>query len=456
MPEIQITGTLDPDAVGVYAEAGIYNGKPYYRRGGDAWYVWSIDDGGWETWLSTALGSGAEGWFIAGDSPIGTMEPGGGLAYTGNPLLQWVASLVEALPGPFCLPPYRRQLNEYLLPIGSASPIVPLPPSVAEWMQPLAAPLIPPPSPHALRPSPFAFCPLPVVPEPDLWESYFSDRIWPRAGLPAALLLAPSFFTPTFDAAQFPFPPPGNPLPRVRPALQTGLDVFRVIRVHHHGDARGKYRVFNAAEYRFYRSDSAPPAEGAVPFATSATLPATPAETYADGTWYLSCSYFNGVIDSGFLPLGPNGETYLTLMLSGGAEVGNPPNGPVDWRLEQTAGGVVRVHGVYCQDDALRADGWAIAYTTDGSTPPADAPDLDQNLLGAAGLEVLQYDLPAVAHGTLVKVRLQLRRNDGSDAAPDWVYSAESTVKTLTVSTTGPAAPLGGDRWPGPLQEPSA
>jgi|GEM_PF-1616296 len=218
-----------------------------------------------------------------------------------------------------------------------------------------------------------------------------------------------------------------------------------VFRTRFQHDARGLYRVFNAAEYRFYRSNAAPPVEGDVPFATSATLPHTPADLYADGTWYLSASYFNGVIDSGFLPLGPAGETYLRLDLADGEESDSPPAGPTDWRLELDAGGVVRVVGFYWESGALRADTWSLAYTVDGGDPPEDTPDVTVAM--AAGLAVLDYALPAQPDGTTVKVRLQTSRDD--DDAP--VYSEASEIKTATADAAGPTAPLDAQRWAGRL-----
>lgn len=208
--------------------------------------------------------------------------------------------------------------------------------------------------------------------------------------------------------------------------------------------------MFNAAEYRFYRSQVAPPVEGSTaPYATGSTLPFTADDTFDDGTWYLSMSYFNGVIDSGFLPLGAGGETYVRLDIQSGAVVGSPPAGPLQWRLEAAAAGVVRVIGFYYEDGLTRADQWSIAYTADGGDPPADAPDYTEDI-PAAGLAVLSFDLPAAADGATVKVRLQTRRNDGSDAEPVWVYS-DSEVKSIAADAAGPAAPPVADRWPGPL-----
>lgn len=206
---------------------------------------------------------------------------------------------------------------------------------------------------------------------------------------------------------------------------------------------RGRSRVFGEPQYRFYRSSSGPPAETDTPYATSASLPATPADTFADGTWYLSVSWYNGILDSGFLPVGPRGETYRLLTVSGGAEAGNPPAPPMDLRLIARPGGVVRIVALYHEAGDNRADEWAIAYTTDGGTPPAGAPDITQTF-GGLGLELLQYDLPAQADGTTVKVRVEARRNDGTTESPVWVYSS-STVLTATADAAGPPAPTGGD-----------
>ena len=73
--------------------------------------------------------------------------------------------------------------------------------------------------------------------------------------------------------------------------------------------------------------------------------------------------------------------------------------------------------------------------------------------MNAAGVAILSYNLPAQLHGTIVKVRLQTRRNDGTEGSPVWVYSDDSYVLELTVDTAGPSAPPSGDPWRGLLPE---
>ncbi len=385
---------------------------------------------------------------------------------------------------------------------------------------------------------------------------------------------------------------------------------------------RGKFRVFNDAEYRIYWNNARPPQPGDPVNETTATLPYTPAGTFADGTWWFSMSAFNGIWDSGFLPLGPNGETYLRLDIVSGSVVTGPPNGPQSWTLEARAGGVIRVSGGYLQAGSLRADQFFVEYTIDGVDTTPDfslasgstawgdveknvatytrdtAGDLDMHsnpaitrriftefdlstmtgrqiltvgckydvatfavgvpyafreiglqptlqaddnagnqaiydaiLAGALiatdtmgggdaigwrttdlgsggvaslqaaidaaqayhaigakfasesgavfmswvrasglsllitasewlygtrpvphlGLAMLTYDLPAQPHGTEVRVRLRMRRNDGTTPSPDWVYSENPEIKTIVADAQGPSAPLGGDRFTAPL-----
>jgi len=258
------------------------------------------------------------------------------------------------------------------------------------------------------------------------------------------------------------YPPLGYTVPLIMPQVVRGVRTPHPTHsrrvsphmIHYsrwYADFGARYRIFDDAEYRIYRSNTGPPSDDDEPFATTAALPHTPDGIFPADTWYVSVSYFDGVLDSGFLPIGSGGETYLWLDISDGV-FDLPPHAPQLWRLEQRANGVVRIVGVYIQPGNLRAAAWSIAYTVNGSTPPADTPDVTVDV-PAVGLAVLAYDLPAQSHGTTVKVRLQVRRNDGTDEVPNWVYSEGSTVETTTADATGPSVPLAADRWAGRLPE---
>jgi len=250
-------------------------------------------------------------------------------------------------------------------------------------------------------------------------------------------------------------PPRAAPRPRFirstrrgasRPARRSRSRVFAgpARRGYHAGELRGLYRIFNAAEYTFFHSAIAPPAESDPPAESNATSPWTPATSYtASSENYLALSWSNGVIDSGFYPVGPRGESYLILRVDGSyEEEAARPYGPTLWQLELRAGGVIRVTANYYQGGPDRADTWAIAYTTNGSTPATDSPGVTQTI-PSGGLAKLSYDLPAQADGTTVKVRLQTRR--------DGIYSADSTVQTITADDSDPSTPLGDANWPGSL-----
>lgn len=208
----------------------------------------------------------------------------------------------------------------------------------------------------------------------------------------------------------------------------------------HYLAGRGKWRRVAAPEYRFFRDNSAPPAIDDTPFDSNPTLPYTPADTYADGTWYISMAYFNGVFLSDFFPVGPNDETYYTLVISAGDEVANGPNAPYKTSLAPLAAGVVRACGF---NRVSRGDGthWAVSYTVDGSTPPADAHDYIEEIT-ADLTTVFRYDLPAQSEGTTVKARIMLARNDGTEGSPVWFYS-DADVLTATAIVDGPTQPLG-------------
>lgn len=209
--------------------------------------------------------------------------------------------------------------------------------------------------------------------------------------------------------------------------------------------ARGTFRIFNAAAYRFYGGTSTIPKETDTPYDTASSLPDTPTDTYStDGTRYFAVSYFDGVLDSGFLAVGPNGERYWRLDISSDVEVDSPPQKPNDVRLELKANGVVRVLGLYAYTGDERADTWALTYTVNGSDPGSGSPDYTEDM-ATSGLCVFDYDLPAQANGTTVKVRLQTRRS-GSYSETD-----SDDIRTATADATGPSAPPGGSQWTGTI-----
>lgn len=272
----------------------------------------------------------------------------------------------------------------------------------------------------------------------------FTRAISPRLDLPRFIVFKPRIVRPENFEQDW----SGHPR-SVRPNM---IDFGR-----RQAAARGLYRIFNAAEFRFYRSNSVPPEPGDTPFATNATLPHQPSDLFADGTWYLSVSYFNGVIDSGFLPVGPHGETYLTMIIDSGEDEGLPPGLPHDVQLVLRPNGVIRVHAFYLAvpDGSNRANRWAIAYTTNGSTPATDTPDVVE-VMRAGPLAILAVDLPAQAHGTTVKVRVQTRRTTEvllPTPGETHVYSEAGPVFTAIADASGPSAPLDLRSWSGALPE---
>ena len=208
--------------------------------------------------------------------------------------------------------------------------------------------------------------------------------------------------------------------------------------------ARGAYRVFNAAGYRFFRSNTGPPATTDTPFATSSTLPVQPAISFADGTWYVSASYFNGVLDSGFLPLGNNGETYLKLEISSGSQLPTRPAAPQNVQALVLPATVIRVQGVYLAavDGANAATEWAISYTTDGSAPTANSPTVVVAMSGGP-MALLSYDLLTVPAAVSVRILVQVRRGT--------IYSIPGAEVDVYSSTFSPLAPVDLQAWPGQL-----
>jgi hypothetical protein len=214
------------------------------------------------------------------------------------------------------------------------------------------------------------------------------------------------------------------------------------------------WRIFNAAEFRAYWSNSGPPVPGSTPQATGPSLPFVTAGL-ADGTWWFSLSWFNGVFDSQFLPIGPNGETFLRLDLAGGHVTGSPPAGPTSCQLQNVAGGIVRIIGLATAAATMQfPESWAIAWTADGSTPAAGAASIFIPFTAGQWLGLLDYVLPAQAAGATVKVCLQTAINTGTALAPVWVYSESSILQSIVLPTSGPSPPLEATDWPGELPSP--
>ena len=68
---MSVTGTLSPDSTGDYYESGIYDGKKYYQRGVDSWYIWYDSEEGEESWfISKEVGAipDNESWYNDSDA----------------------------------------------------------------------------------------------------------------------------------------------------------------------------------------------------------------------------------------------------------------------------------------------------------------------------------------------------------------------------------------------------
>lgn len=240
--------------------------------------------------------------------------------------------------------------------------------------------------------------------------------------------------------------------------IRNGVDSVLVV-----GDASGEAgacTIVGHRTYRLYRKLNTAPVPGIdPPFAEGHSLPATPDVAWADGDWYISATRFNGVIESGRYPVGPKGEPYQILTISGAAAGYVPPQGPYSWALEPRPAGVVRIHGTYVgSGDAGasaggRAEEWVINYTTDGSVPVAGTPDFTSAMSFAGQVAHLSYDLPAQDHGRNVRVLLRTRRNDGTEGSPVWTYSANVDTLLAVADAIGPTSPLAADMWRGRLPE---
>lgn len=458
-----VTGNTTPDVTGTYIAYGTWDGETSYSNGswfiyfnamGSAWYLASERNSlPPDPWWVSSSGGRLGTYHAAGTEAIGdaiVAEAGSPPQEVSPAVLTWSAirPLARVL-----VPP--AALTWSALPASGSLAKPPPEPAALHWMAitPEGAKIA---KPAAATVNWSALAPTVSLRTVTVPAAMANWSALPPAGIvvPIASLapLAWSAASPTFGRIVRPSPAvltwTALAVERVvapdAAQLTWSALVPQVFRGRYRLEARGLYRIFGPAVYRLYRSNVAPPAEGDPIWTTAAALPVTPADSFADGTWWIAVSRFNGVLDSGLLVLGDGGETYRKLVISGGQAGGEPPLGPLDWQLEAAAGGVVRVVALLYA--AVEGE-VALGYTIGGGDPPAGSPNITAPI--AAGISAWQYELPAQAHGTTVKARLEIRRNDGTPESPSWVYSP-SVVKSIAADSLGPAAPLAGVGWSRP------
>jgi len=64
----EVTGALFPDATGTYEDAGEHNGKRYYQRTPNGWFLWWSLAGTWR--ISYLLGGGGDKFWERADPNI--------------------------------------------------------------------------------------------------------------------------------------------------------------------------------------------------------------------------------------------------------------------------------------------------------------------------------------------------------------------------------------------------
>ncbi|MGE3182674.1 MAG: hypothetical protein AB7N71_13665 [Phycisphaerae bacterium] len=202
---------------------------------------------------------------------------------------------------------------------------------------------------------------------------------------------------------------------------------------------RGLYRIENDAEFRIYRKQNAPPVPGVdAVWATASSLPNTPAGTFADGTWYVCVTWFNGYAESGYLRM-------WRFVVSGGVLVDAPPASPVTTEARPEADGLIRVRAVAARevDAKNQPDEWAVWYTDDGSAPGSGDPDITETLEFIGGVAVLDTTIPKSSEGTTIKVLVKTRHSASA------TYSENTSVNTSTAAVQGKADMIQGDVFTG-------
>ena len=200
-------------------------------------------------------------------------------------------------------------------------------------------------------------------------------------------------------------------------------------------EARGMFRVRGTAMYQAYHKLGSAPTPGVdTAFATSASLPFTPTDTFGDGD-----RYFTLTKKSAYgLESTPHHTTRMNI--SGGTVGGAAPNPPSQLQLFQSAG-IVTAKTLYTRpaDSTYLADTFALWYTTDGSTPGSGSPNATASVSSTARGAWWIYALPAQVDGVVVKVLVKMKKGS--------VYSDTGLSASLTVDAAGPSAPAAGTVW---------
>jgi hypothetical protein len=171
---------------------------------------------------------------------------------------------------------------------------------------------------------------------------------------------------------------------------------------------------------------------------TNPTLPYQTSETFADGTWYIGMSYFDGVLDSGFYPQGQSGLPYQVIVVSGGVIVGTPPSPVVDASLS----GNVLVRALYypgVDPPGSQATSFYLTGTYNSGLLPINFTPATIPIGGNPA--ILSYTFPAQMPGTVVDVTIYTQYGSGP------TRSAGVTL-SLTIPAV-PSSPLGLQSWPG-------
>lgn len=218
-------------------------------------------------------------------------------------------------------------------------------------------------------------------------------------------------------------------------ALVPSRDGMPSWRKRHATQVRGLSRVFNAAEYRFYRKDGSAPVPGTdSPHATASSLPDTPAGAWSDGDWYVTVTYFNGIIESLPKLQGPDGTAAKRLEISGSLEVDAAPGDPSEVTVSAIAGAKIRVVAIYSQardrGRGITPTHWRLSWSGDASGSASIAFATAQNE------EIrLDYEI-TLSDGQSVTVVVKT----GYDPGTGFVES-DGVQATVTADSTGPDAP---------------